>query len=133
MAVPAPVPRRMPSRADVTVAVVIAVLQVAGSPPANSHQPLTVPLDAFAYGLLVTGPVVLLLRRSYPTTVLLIVFAATATYTIRGYGYGPVFLSLIAAFLTAGTIGSRWRSYPLLGVGYVYFGWVAPAVAGTGT
>jgi signal transduction histidine kinase len=113
---------------DVGSAAAIAVIQLIGSRAANIDQTQAVPLDTVGYVLLLVGPIALLVRRRYPMTVLLIVLAATATYFSRGYGYGPVFLSLIVAFLTASTVGSRWRTYPLPAMGYAYFVWGGPAI-----
>ena len=71
-----------------------------------------VPLNWFGYLLLIAGPVALLLRTVYPYAVLLTVLAITVIYQWAGFGYGPIFVSLIVAFLTTAAVGPRWRTYP---------------------
>ncbi len=48
-------------------------------------------------------------------------------YVTRGYRYGPVFLSLVVALLCTMTAGSRWRTYPVLAIGYVRIVFAVPA------
>ena len=114
------------------VPVVVAAVQLAGS-AGPRHGPdraggadlHLVPLNWFGYLLLIAGPVALLLRTVYPYAVLLAVLAITVTYQVAGFGYGPIFVSLIVAFLTAAAVGPRWRTYPL-----PVLGWVGAGVAG---
>ncbi|MFD6058027.1 sensor histidine kinase [Rhodococcus wratislaviensis] len=114
---------------DLLIALGIAIVQVAGSIGANHNQSWAEPLDAAGFVLLVCGPVALVFRRRWPVTVLLVVLAVTALYVARGYGYGPVFLSLVVAFLGAATAGSRWLTYPVLAIGYVLIVFAVPAVS----
>jgi signal transduction histidine kinase len=88
------------------------------------------PLNWLGYLLLLAGPVVLLLRTAYPYAVLLTVLTITVAYVSAGFGYGSIFLSLIIAFLTAGAVGSRWRTYPLPVLGWVAVVWLVPLVRG---
>ncbi|MFD4366582.1 sensor histidine kinase [Rhodococcus sp. NPDC058521] len=97
---------------------------MAGSPGANENQS-TMPLDGLAYVLLAIGPIALLFRRRFPLSTLFVILGVTAVY-VRDYGYGPIFLALVVAFLTAGTSGSRWHTYPVVGAGYILFVWVVP-------
>ena len=62
----------------------------------------------------------------YPYAVLLTVIAITGIYLSAGFGFGPVFVSLIIAFLTAATVGPRWRTYPLPVLGWVAVVWLVP-------
>jgi len=110
------------------VVLAVAVVQVAGSLGANRHERGAFALDAAGYVLLLLGPLVLLARQRHPHAVFYAVLLITAAYTARGYGYGPVFLSLVVAFLAAGIVGSRWLTYPVFLVGYGYFVWVVPAI-----
>ena len=87
------------------------------------------PLNWFGYLLLMAGPVALLLRTVYPYAVLLTVLAITIAYQVAGFGYGPIFVSLIVAFLTA-AVGPRWRTYPLPVLGWVAVVWLAPLLRG---
>ncbi|NMN96938.1 sensor histidine kinase [Antrihabitans stalactiti] len=113
--------------ADWGVALVVAVLQLVGSRGANASQTLASPLDWWGYVLLAIGPAALLLRRRLPLLVLFIAIAAAAAYVTR-YGYGPIFLSLVVAFLTAAVQGSRWPTYALIPAGYLFFVWPVPAL-----
>ncbi|WP_410874420.1 sensor histidine kinase [Nocardia sp. A7] len=115
---------------DWGLAVVVAVIQLAGSSGANSHQTGVRSLDAFAYLLLLAGPIALSLRRVLPEPVLLVAFVAAVAYVLRDYGFGPIFLSLIIAFLSAAIHGSRWRTYPVVAVGYLLMVWPLPALLG---
>jgi signal transduction histidine kinase len=89
-----------------------------------------VPLNWFGYLLLVAGPVALVLRTLYPYAVLVVVIAITAVYLSAGFRVGPVFASLIVAFLTAATVGSRWRTYPLPFLGWLGVVWLIPFMRG---
>jgi signal transduction histidine kinase len=88
------------------------------------------PLNWFGYLLLVAGPAVLLLRTMYPYAVLLTVLAITVGYTSAGFGYGPIFVSLVVAFLTAAAVGSRWLTYPLPLLGWMAVVWLVPLIRG---
>ena len=66
----------------------------------------------------------MLLRTLYPFAVLRVVLVITVAYQVAGSGYGPIFVSLIVAFLTVATIGSRWRTYPLPVLGWVVVVWL---------
>ncbi|MGW6426620.1 sensor histidine kinase [Nocardia sp. NPDC055053] len=118
---------------DWGLAVVVAVIQLAGSSGANTQQSGVRSLDAFAYLLLLAGPIALGFRRVLPEPVLLVALLAAVSYVLRDYGYGPIFLSLIIAFLTAAVNGSRWRTYPVAAVGYLTMVWPLPALLGRET
>ncbi|MET8776103.1 histidine kinase [Nocardia sp. NPDC004654] len=115
---------------DWGLALIVAVVQVAGGRGADMHQTGTQSLDVLGYLLLLAGPVALAFRRVQPLPVLVIALAACGIYLALDYGYGPIFLSLVIAFLTAGTIGSRWWTYPLVPIGYLLFVWPLPALLG---
>ncbi len=108
----------------------VAVVQVAGGRGANLGQHGVQSLDWLGYVLLLTGPVALVARRHAPMAVLLVALAAAILYLARGYGYGPIFLSLVVAFLTAAIVGSRWRTYPLVPLGYLLMVWPLPMLLG---
>ncbi|MBL1077378.1 sensor histidine kinase [Nocardia sp. 2] len=117
-------------RWDALLALVVAVIQLGGGTMANQHQTGLRSLDWLGYALLVAGPILLVVRRRYPYEVFYGVLAACAAYLLIGYGYGPMFISLVIAFLTAGVVGSRWRTYPLVGVGYLLMVWPVPGLRG---
>ncbi|MFE7746283.1 histidine kinase [Nocardia sp. NPDC057455] len=87
-------------------------------------------LDVLGYLLLLAGPVALIRRRAQPLPVLIVVLAVCLAYFLRGYGYGPIFVSLVIAFLTAASSGSRWWTYPLVPLGYLALVWPLPAQLG---
>ena len=113
--------------------VIVAGVQMGAGHAANAHQSGVRALDGFGYALLLAGPVLLLLRRTHPRTVFLAVLAVTAGYLLAGYGYGPIFISLVFAFLTAASRGSRWYTYPLVPLGYLLMVWPVPALRGHDT
>ena len=78
------------------------------------------PLDALAIVLVLAGPLALLWLRRNPVPVLWFVAAVTLVYLLRGYPYGPVFLSL------ASRRCSRRR-----GVGHRLAAWLAAGRAAT--
>lgn len=117
---------------DWGLAVVVAVIQVVGGVGAHEHQTGVRSLDAFAYLLLLAGPIALGFRRLLPEPVLLVTLLAAATYVLGNYGYGPILLSLVIAFLTAAGTGSRWRTYPVIAFGFLMMVWPIPALLGRG-
>ncbi|MGW4241118.1 sensor histidine kinase [Nocardia sp. NPDC004722] len=122
-------------RRDVLPAVAVGAIQLGFGTLANHHQNVPRELDVFGYLLLVTGPVLLVLRHRYPLPVFYGTLAAAVAYLLAGYGYGPIFLSLIVAFLCAAVNGSRWYTYPFVAVGYLLMVWPVPDWRGyhTGT
>jgi signal transduction histidine kinase len=88
-------------------ALVLALVQVGGSRLAGRHQGERVPLDAFGYALLLAGPALLLLRRRRPAAVAAGTGAVTLLYVALGYPYGPVFGSMVVAFVAAVAAGRR--------------------------
>ena len=115
------------------IPLVVAAIQLAGSTrPRHRGGPDLhwVPLNWFGYMLLIVGPVALLLRTIYPYTVLLTVIAITGIYLAAGFRFGPIFVSLIVAFLSAATVGPRWRSYPLPLLGWAAVVWLIPLLRG---
>ena len=118
------------------VPLVVAAIQLVGSTrPRHRGGPALaeldwVPLNWFGYLLLLAGPVALLLRTIYPYTVLMTVIAITMVYLAAGFRIGPVFASLIVAFLTAAVVGPRWRTYPLPLLGWVAVVWLIPLLRG---
>jgi signal transduction histidine kinase len=118
------------------IPLVVAAIQLAGStrPRHRGGPDLAdlhwVPLNWFGYVLLIAGPAALLLRTIYSYTVLLIVIAITMVYLAAGFRAGPIFVSLIVAFLTAAIVGPRWRSYPLPLLGWAAVVWLIPLLRG---
>ncbi|WP_371495639.1 sensor histidine kinase [Kitasatospora sp. NBC_00374] len=114
----------------VALAVLVAVVQVAGSAAAARHQPDRDPLDAFGYALLLLGPALLVLRRRWPAAVTVGATAVTFVYVVAGYPYGPVFLSMLVAFGSAVQLGRRrvvWVCAAAAYAAHLLIGYVVPA------
>ena len=119
-----------PAPTDWLLAATVGLIQLVGGHGANANQSDVTVLDGFGYLLLAVGPAALVVRRGYPMPVFLVTLAAAIGYVARGYGYGPIFLSLVVGFLTAAVDGSRWRSYPLVPAGYLLLVWPVPVLIG---
>ncbi len=124
--------RRWCRPSDLRVAVVVAVVQLAGSHFATRGHPHATPLDAGGYLLLVAGPAALLVRRRWPAQVLLTVFAVTFAYRMLGYPAGPVYLAPAIAYFSAVGAGRRWLARGTLAAAYGAFLWLPP-LAGHGS
>ncbi|MEV0298106.1 histidine kinase [Nocardia sp. NPDC050710] len=115
---------------DWGLAFIVAIVQVAGGRGANLRQSGVQSLDWLGYALLLAGPIALVFRRQHPMAVLLAALAAAGIFLACGYGYGPIFTSLVIAFLTAATVESRWWTYPLVPLGYLTMVWPLPGLLG---
>ncbi|MGP3955299.1 histidine kinase [Nonomuraea sp. 3N208] len=78
------------------LALIAAVFQVGLSQGAQRGQTWREPLDPFAYGLLLVGPLMIVLHRKFPISTAVVIFLATYVYVWGGYPYGGVFVSPIA-------------------------------------
>ena len=112
---------RRPPAVDVALAGAIAAVQVAGTYLAGRHQVEREPFDALAGALLAAGPAALIVRRRFPVAVYAAAFASTLAYVSLGYPRGPIFFSLIVAFLTVVLAGHRVVGWVGLAAGYVAF------------
>jgi signal transduction histidine kinase len=110
----------------------VAVIQLSGTYFASMDQPHRRPFDALAAVFLLAGPATLAARRHHPVAVLWAVLAITVGYFLLGYPRGPVFISLIVAFVTAVMAGRRVAAAASLVVGYISFVWLVD-VPGTGS
>ncbi|MDQ3643557.1 MAG: histidine kinase dimerization/phosphoacceptor domain-containing protein, partial [Actinomycetota bacterium] len=106
---------------DAALAAAVGMVQVGGTYLAGRHQADRESLDVLGGLLLATGPAALVVRRRHPVAVYLTAFTATLAYVALGYPQGPIFLSLIAAFLTVAVAGHRIIAWTMLAVGYVSF------------
>jgi signal transduction histidine kinase len=118
--------RRAPAAA---LALAVGIVQVGITLVAARHQPERRDMDVLGLALLAAGPVALAWRRRWPAGVLVATAATTLAYLSIGYGRGPVFLALIAAYVTAVMAGRRAVAWATLPIGYVAFLWV-PVAAG---
>ena len=106
---------------DAALAAAVGLVQVGGTYLAGRHQADRESFDVLAGLLLATGPAALVVRRRHPVAVYLTAFSATLAYVALGYPQGPIFLSLIAAFLTVAVAGHRIVAWTGLVVGYLSF------------
>jgi signal transduction histidine kinase len=135
-------PPRAVSWRDLRMAAVVALVQIGGTVGAAAHQhshlhqscwwaaSCTVPrhLGVFAFVLLACGPLALIVRRRYPRAVLAFVFGVTLLYVALGYPQGPVYLSLVVAFVTAVLAGHRLLTRLSIVAGWALFLWLPPAL-----
>jgi signal transduction histidine kinase len=114
-----------PRLVDVLVALVIALIQVAGTISYGQDEPSRWAFDAFACVLLVAGPVALLFRRRWPEAMLAVAFAAAAGYAASGYPRGPAGLpAFVFAMVSAIMMGRRAFAWGVLVVAYPAFAWL---------
>jgi signal transduction histidine kinase len=120
---PAPSPR---ARAlfDAALAVALAAFLLVGSYFASQGQPGRRAFDAGAVVLLLVAAGALAWRRRYPVAVLLVVFGATLTYFVVGYGPSPIWLAMIVAYFTAVVAGHRLPAAIVAVVGFLVFPWL---------
>jgi signal transduction histidine kinase len=109
----------------VAVAVLAAVIQLAGTHFAASRQPGS-HLDWLGYLLLLAGPALLLLWRRAPEAMLGGAVAVTGSYLALGYPWGPVPLSMALAIVLATAMRRRIFSWSVAGAAVVAaFAWAA--------
>jgi signal transduction histidine kinase len=106
---------------------VVGVVQVGATYAASHGQSTRRSFDALAVLLLLVGPLSLAFMRRYPVAVLLVAFGATLLYSVIGYPRGPIFISLIIAFVNSVMTGHRVVAWSTIAVGWASFLWLAPA------
>jgi signal transduction histidine kinase len=120
-------PRRR-SIVDGALAAGLALLVMLGTYFASEHQLQRRPFDAGAAALIVVAAGALAFRRRHPVGVLEVVFGATILYFGFGYANGPIWLTMVVAFVTAVMQGHRVAAAITAVIGYVYFLWVDAVV-----
>ncbi|OLB77265.1 MAG: hypothetical protein AUI14_16670 [Actinobacteria bacterium 13_2_20CM_2_71_6] len=103
----------------IRLAVAVGFIQVFGTQAAAHGQVPLRPLDAWGYLLLLAGPVALLVRRRYRVPAVAVTIAATVTYLLLGYPYGPVVFAPLVAIVGALRAGRRVPVWVLTGLGYL--------------
>lgn len=101
------------------VPLVVGFIQVMGSTGADYRMRYqAIHLDILAYALLVAGPIALVGRRRVPVATLATTMAVVACYVLRGYVFGPIFLSVIVAIIAIVTAGRRVAAWVVTGTGF---------------
>lgn len=100
-------------------ALVIGFIQVVGSMGASQNEPDRRALDAFAFFLLLVGPLFLTVRDRRPVLALGVTVVAVDVYLWSGYPYGPIFFGLIVAIFSAVGAGHRRATWTWVGGGYL--------------
>jgi signal transduction histidine kinase len=117
-----PAQGRRPRALDVLIAVVIAVIQVAGTGSYSQDEPIRWSFDAFAVILLLIGPAALPFRRRWPEATLAVAFLAAAGYVATGYPRGPAgYPAFLFALVSALMMGRRGFAWGVLAVAYPAF------------
>jgi signal transduction histidine kinase len=111
---------------DLATTLVVGVVAILGTHGAAASQPEREPLDALAYVLLAAGPIALMARHRYPVGVYVFTFGVTLAYVLIGYPLGPIWLSLIIAFVNVILTGYRLVGLVGLALGFVTFLWLPP-------
>ncbi|TDC99727.1 sensor histidine kinase [Nonomuraea deserti] len=79
------------------------------------------PLDPYAYGLLLVGPLAILLHRRFPLLTTAATLAANDLFLIGGYAYGPSFISPAVLLFLLVTRGRRLMAWIMAGATLVSF------------
>jgi len=118
---------RWPLPARVVALAALAAFQVGGTFGASEGQPDRRDADAGALLLALVAPVALVWARRRPVPVVWVVGAATLTYLLADYAYGPVLLGFVLAVGNAVVRGHRaaaWSTVAVLLVVHVGLGGV---------
>ena len=110
---------------DAVLAVGIGALQLFGTRWRRRTSRTRAQLDALAVLLLGGGALALIARRRHPVAVFAFAFVTTFTYALLDYPGGPIWGTLIVAFVTVQTTGHRL-------VGYVGIASATRACGGSG-
>src|SRR6266511_558753 len=124
--------------ADGILGAALAAFVTVGTYFASQHQPTRRPFDAWTIVLIGVAAGALALRRRHPVAVMTVVFGATLLYFILGYANGPIWLTLIVAYVTAVVRGHRLAAAVAAVAGVGLFPWLdtllrngpAPSLAG---
>ncbi len=109
---------------DAASALALVAFATVGTYFASHNQPGRPPFDAGAVALIVVAAGALAWRRRYPDPVLGVVFGATVLYFALGYGDGPIWLALIAAYFNAAVRGTFRIAAIAAVVGYGIIPWL---------
>jgi signal transduction histidine kinase len=91
---------------------------------ASQNQPTRRPFDVWGAALIVAAAGALVVRRRFPVTVLAVVFGAVLAYFAIGYANGPIWLIMIAAYVSAVFRGHRLAAGIVAAAGLITFPWL---------
>ncbi|MFI7616533.1 sensor histidine kinase [Nonomuraea terrae] len=106
---------------DPYLALIVAAVTMVTSRGAAWGQPDRVPPDAYAYALLLVGPVAVLLSRRFPLLTTAAALGACDLYLIAGYPYGPCFFSPAVLLFLLVARGRRLVAWSMAGLTLVSF------------
>jgi signal transduction histidine kinase len=109
---------------DGALAAGLAAFVTLGTYFASQAQPQRRPFDMGTIALIMVAAGALAARRRYPVAVLTVVFGATLVYFTVGYANGPIWLTMITAYVTAVFLGHRLAAGIVAVVGFVIFPWL---------
>jgi signal transduction histidine kinase len=116
--------RRRELLADGALAVGLAAFVTVGTYFASQNQPGRRPFDAGTVALIVVAAGVLVVRRRFPVAVLVAVFGSVLAYHVIGFANGPIWLTLILAYVTAVLRGHRLAAGVVAVAGFAIFPWL---------
>jgi signal transduction histidine kinase len=116
-------PRRT-QLADGALAAGLAAFVMLGTYFASQNQHGRRAFDAGTVALILVASGALAARRRYPVPVLLVVFGAVLSYFAIGYANGPIWLTLILAYVTAVLRGYRTAAAIVAVIGVLVFPWM---------
>ncbi|MEW1836486.1 histidine kinase [Nonomuraea angiospora] len=85
------------------------------------------PLDPYAYGLLLIGPLAILLHRRFPLLTTAAALGACDLYLAGGYAYGPSFISpaiLLFLLVTRGRRAMAWFMAGMTVLSFLSYAWL---------
>jgi signal transduction histidine kinase len=109
---------------DGALAAGLAAFVTLGTYFASQNQPARRPFDAGTVALILVAAGALAERRRYPVPVLLVVFGAVLSYFAIGYANGPIWLTLILAYVTAVLRGHRTAAAIVAVIGFLVLPWL---------
>jgi signal transduction histidine kinase len=116
--------RRRSLLADGALAAALAAFVTVGTFFASQSQPGRRAFDAGTVGLILVAAGALVARRRIPVVVLAVVFGSVLAYHVIGYANGPIWLTLIIAYVTAVLRGDRVAAGIVAVAGFVTFPWL---------
>jgi signal transduction histidine kinase len=113
---------------EVALVLAVGMAQIGITAFAASHDPDGGDVPVGGFGLLAVGVAALPFRHRFPVGALGVSFAATLAYWSFDYGPGPIFASLVVAFVHALLAGHRRAAVVTALAGYMAFPWLGVVI-----